>query len=584
MIRAGALALVVALGGGTAAAQGQGFRMLNDSSNPFPYYIDGRYPEPVPGILLSDVQTATDQAWATWQAVPCNDDAFLSLGPSTNNPNIIDPEDPSEAYNVSSIWLVDAGDPYWNVVLDVDIMSAAVPTAYGGVLSTCDIYLAGIDFDWTLSPPCNDSCSNWVDLQSVLLREAGHCQGLGDTSNIGDVMFAEGPLDYVKRELSTNDVQAICQQAPKVGAIGSACSAGPCAPGSSCVQPAPPDGGASEAVCSQGCDPMSTIAQCPPPFICMPSTLIPDSTGACLAPTAGFVTQVGMACTQDQDCGSANGACLQPAALPSGANAWVAGYCTQSCGPQYAPCPANSSCQDYGLATNICLQTCRPGSADCRPNYACAAIGDGSEGVCVPGCHSNDDCNQAGGNYICRTCDGLCLATQDPTAQLGDPCTSPSSCPAGDVCLGFGANPDSGICAQACGTTCSACAGGSSCRPVGADGVLYCLLDCAGGACPDGLQCSETSAGLSCLPACGSSADCPVGDSCLGGQCVSPDAGGGSCPLCFADSGIPPPPPDAGPLMGGNGGCGCQVADEFGLLAWVVVLCALGGRRAWRSQ
>jgi MYXO-CTERM domain-containing protein len=576
-MRAGWVVLC-ALSAASAHAQGLGFRMLNDASNPFPYFIDGRSLEPVPNILLSQVQTSTDDAWATWQAVSCNADAFQSMGSSANNPNISDPADPYDAFSVSSVWLTDAGNPYWNFVLGRGIIGAAVPQAYGGVLTTCDIYLNGLDFVWTTNGtgPTN---THWVDLQSIVLHESGHCQGLGHTNDYGDVMYAGEALDYVKRQLSINDVQNICLQSPKVGAVGSACSAGPCAAGNVCVTPPVPDGGSAERICSTGCDPTSTITQCPAPFVCIPSNLIPPQAGACLDPSASFVTQVGKACAQDGDCGSAIGKCQQPVTLPSNTVVWVGGYCTQLCGSSYPPCPAASRCENYGNA-NICLQTCRPGSADCRPAYGCAPIDDGSEGVCLPGCRASADCT--GGNYICRSCDGLCLAQQNPTAQLGDVCTVPASCAIGQVCLGFGTNPDAGICAQACGSTCTACPVGSSCRPVGANGVLYCLLDCPAGTCPNGLQCSETSAGPSCLPACGSDPDCPVGDHCISGKCVSPASGDGGCPLCRADSGNPPPPQDAGGHAGGNGGCGCQAAGAPVMLA-LLALALLGARR-WRSR
>jgi hypothetical protein len=584
VIAAGAL-----LGAASADAQGLGFRMLNDANNPFPYYIDGRSLEPVPNLLLTQVQTSTDNAWATWQAVSCNADAFQSLGPSTNNPNIVDPADPYDAYNVSSVWLVDAGDPYWNFVLGDGIIGSAVPQAFGGVLATCDIYLNGRDYVWTTDgtgPP--DAL--WVDLQSIVLHESGHCQGLGHTNDIQDVMYAGEALQYVKRQLSINDVQAVCLQAPKAGAVGSACSAGPCATGSVCVTPPLPDGGSAEPICSAGCDPTSTIAQCPAPFVCIASNLIPPNTGACLDPSASYVTQVGKTCAQDGDCGSAIGKCQQPVTLPTNTTVWVGGYCTQLCGTSYPPCPATSLCENYGNA-NICLQTCRPGSADCRPGYGCAPIGDGSEGVCLPACGTNADCAGAGGNYVCRTCDGLCLAQQNPTAQLGDICTAPANCSVGQVCLGFGTNPDSGICSQACGSTCTSCPAGSSCRPVGANGVLYCLLDCPAGTCPNGLQCSETSAGPSCLPACGSDPDCPVGDHCISGKCVSPSNGDGGCALCFVDSGSPPPPPpqDAGGQGSGGNGCGCQAAGPPVMLVLLACALALGragaqGGRRWRSR
>jgi MYXO-CTERM domain-containing protein len=578
----GAAAFAVA---GVAFAQAEGFRMLNDTTNPFPYYIDGRSNSPTSNLLLQDIQTATDDAWQTWQQVPCNDDAFVDLGPSTNNPNITDPENIYGQYNLSTVWITDGGDPYYNYALVGQVVGMAIPQAYGGILYNCDIFLNAVDFTWSVNGQAPAPIGNvgWADVWSIVLHESGHCQGLGHTDNVADVMYPYEALDTTKRVLSVDDVQQVCSIAPKTGAVGSPCQTTPdCqATGLSCIKPPLPDGGTAESMCSEGCDPDAGIVECPTPFVCEYSSLTPGSPGSCLAPTANYVTKVGASCESMADCGGPAGIC-QTFNFPSGDPQWVDGYCTQLCGSQFEPCPANAVCANYA-GGDQCLVTCRPGGADCRPTYACAPFGDGTQGVCVPGCGGDQDCASG---YLCRTCDGLCIAQQNPSGRIGDICTSPSQCGAGQLCLGFGTNPMYGVCSAPCGSSCSACPTGSGCLPVGTDGALWCLVDCAAGRCATGLYCGQTSDGPACLPAtCATANDCPVGDSCVNGVCQNPFSDGGNpCPLCFDGGTLPDSgsPGYDGGTSGGNGGCGCAGTSQGPMeLLILAALATLRRRRPW---
>jgi hypothetical protein len=401
------------------------------------------------------------------------------------------------------------------------------------------------------------------------------------------VMYPYEALDTTKRVLAADDVQQVCAIAPKTGAVGSPCQSTPDCQSSTltCILPPLPDGGAGEAMCSEGCDPDAGIVQCPAPFVCEYSALVAGSPGSCLAPTANYVTKVGAACQQNADCGGAAGVCNVNQTFPSGDPQWVNGYCTQTCGPQYEACPANAECASYG-GQNTCLVTCRPGGADCRPYYACAPFGDGTQGVCVPGCGGDSDCAVG---YLCRTCDGQCLAQQNPVGRIGEVCTSSANCGPGQLCLGFGTNPAYGVCSAPCGSACTACPNGSSCLPVDSNGSLWCLLDCAAGQCSSGLYCGQTSAGPACLPAtCASANDCPVGDSCVNGVCENPYDSGTPCTLCNDGGGGPMPDGGHGGDGGGgnlNGGCGCANAGSAPLgLLLLLTLARLKRRRAWASR
>lgn len=533
------------------------YKMLNTSNDPFRYYIDGRMQQPNT-VLIGQIQTATDQAYQTWEAVSCAYPAFASMGLSTNNPQITNPGDPYDTFNVTAYWVSDPGDPYYSFALaGGNATMAAVPLAYAGTLYQCDIYINAVDFKWsTLTPTPSTS----LDLESFLLHEIGHCIGLGHSEFYDDVMWASLPYGVQRRSLSTRDQQKVCLVAPQTGAVGSPCTddASCGASNLKCVSPPQADGGTAPKMCSKGCEP-GVPGGCDDPFVCKPGSLIAGSNGACLPSRGDFVTQVGAPCASATQCGSPVALCQPEGQLPSGFPAYQGGYCTQDCGVGQTPCPAGSECIDFGNNALRCMKSCRLGTGDCRAGYSCLRV-DVDSNICIPSCHSNADCGGTGA-FVCRTCDRICAATQNPSGLIGDLCQSNANCGPGQACITFANQTNTSICSQTCSTSSCLCPTGTTCHPL-ANGDRYCLKDCVSGACPNGLQCGLLPTGRACIAPCASNEECPVGSYCYAGQCTDPTADAGACVLCNSnvDAGQPTignQRPDAG-SGGSSGGCGCQ--------------------------
>ncbi len=323
------------------------FKMLNDARDPFGYYFDARSSSPA-GLQLSVVQSATQSAWKKWDDISCASTAFRFLGPTTNV--VPDPADPYDVYNVSTVWVSSRQDPVYQAALGVSVSAVTLPLTYAGVLQQCDIYLNAADFAWSTTTPTPSGSS---DVETLVLHEVGHCQGLDHTNvDLADVMYPVAPVGAQKRALQPRDAAQLCYRYPASNGLGSPCDGGTgsCGTGSlKCVPVAQPDGGVKH-MCSQGCALMQG-GQCDIPFVCTASSAFsPQYAGACLPPD-NSVTQVGKPCTQSSQCGSANAICFlenQPNPLPSGAPAWKDGYCTHNCGTGQPGCPAGSACLDIG--------------------------------------------------------------------------------------------------------------------------------------------------------------------------------------------------------------------------------------------
>jgi hypothetical protein len=563
------------------------FKMMNNPTNPFPWYQDDRNANPV-GLTLASAQASTQNAWLNWDNVSCASTAFSFKGGAVAN-SVPNPGDPYDIYNVSTLWVTSDTDPFYTMNFSShDVTSLTLPLSYAGVLQQCDIYMNGVDRTWQTMTPTQAGAT---DVETLVLHEVGHCQGL-DHSYLypEDVMYATTPIGDQKRVLSTHDIGALCAQYPAVGGVGSPCLAdGGCGsnPSVKCVKPPQSDGGPGLPVCTVGCTTGINFV-CTAPFACKTSTLFSPMNGACLPPGQN-VTPVGHPCTvatQAVDCPSSLGQCIPEGIQASSSPLWKGGYCSQSCNPGMPDCPSGSECIDFGDPglKKVCLKQCRIGTADCLPGYTCVLAPSGNA-VCASSCYSNADCDPGGG-YLCRVCDGTCLALQSPTGQIGDACVNESTCGAGQVCAKFGA-ASQGICSQPCAGACTACPTGSTCHPVGSRGELYCLRDCHPHTCPTGLQCGQLPSGSGCMPPCAGPLDCPVGNVCdNSGECVNPyadyDAG---CTLCPTqqDGGNKQTngAPDAGTLPGpGSGGCGCrETSGSAGVAALLALAAALSLRR-----
>jgi hypothetical protein len=579
----------------TAAAQAQqeylGYKMLNTRDFPFRYYLDARLTNPA-GIAISQVEAATTAAFQTWENVGCAYPDFQYMGFHTTNSSITDVRDTNDAFNVSTIWVTNSTDPYYQTALAGGRSpSATMALTYAGYLYQCDIFINAVDARWT-TLAVTDPGQQLRDLQSALTHEVGHCLGLADIGYIEtSVMNPILQPGTTRRTLDQEDVQNICEWSPEDGAVGSPCSdSDPCSNGLACIPFLGTDNRELYRYCSRGC-PGLNPGECPTPFSCENSTAVPGSTKACLAVPNRAVTQVGKPCNTSPDCGSPVGVCQTPVALPSEHTAWVDGYCYQACNASStaSTCPGGSVCvnTDAQGANDRCFKRCRPGTGDCRPGYTCAPLPEGD--VCVPNCYNDLDCN--GGttatNFACRVCDRVCVENRPTGRSVGDPCFNSNECGAGQFCF-FMNNHPQGICTQTCNTAACGCPSGTSCKQVGADRV--CMKDCSTGTCSTPLQCNPVGETLSCTGACRTNQDCQRGFECFANGCrnpqQTPDAG---CTLC-SDGGTPPPPPppppDGGMGGGGPGGCGCSgtPASALALFGAFALLLLSGGRRPWRRR
>lgn len=595
-MRAGVLGVCAFLLAAVAAAQTYNYldyRMINNAQDPFPYWVNDVQRG---GLSKSQVEGATQAAFQSWDDVSCASTAFIYKGDVSSNPAIIDGEDPSDTYNVSTTLVSSASDGLYDYALGGGVaISGSVALTYAGTLYQCDIYLNNVptvnDADpnasfipnWTTGTP---TAADALDVQTFVAHEVGHCQGLGHTPNpeATDIMRPDLTFGVQIHTPSAADQGALCYAYPVDGRQGSPCPPASCNTGLACVTTQRADGGTFPPICAQGCTPGDVNSTCPLPYGCAPSSQVPGYTGACV-PFDGNQTQVGKACGDQVDCGSALGVCENAGTFPSGADAWPGGYCVQDC--LNNSCPAESACTSFTDGSKLCLKTCRVGSGDCRDGYVCTQTNAAASPICVAQCHGNSDCATG---YQCRTCDGVCLAVQNPNATIGTACTQDAQCGFGETCFLNGAS--TGVCTQSCATSCGACPGGTTCHPAGTNGDLICLRDCTPGSCGAGEQCADTSTGKGCLPGCTSNAQCPVGDVCNAGECVVasvPDAG---CGGCTVDAGTPPLKSDAGtgPGPSSDGAFGCEAAP--GSASWVglwPLLLALGWltqrrRRTWRSR
>ena len=556
------------------------YKMVSSQQSPFPVYVDSRSNSPA-GIDTILMQNAVLRAWDTWNAVQCAFPKVRWLGPTTGT--VPNPQESYDAFSVTPVWLLsndaDATQVFGNPSL---VMAITLPRAYAGVLQTCDIYFNGFAQNWSVDPTTPRGAA---DVETVALHEAGHCLGLGHYFG-PSVMEQVVETGEAVRSLAQLDVQMFCGRYPLQGESGSPCFAdGGCQQTDLKCVPQPVTNGVSTSLCTRGCS-TGANTRCDVPFTCQASTTFSGFSGACLLP-GSIVTAVGRDCVMNPDCGNSVGYCQRPLPASAGRQFWVEGYCTQACEPGQPPCPAGSICSTLAIGDR-CLQSCRVGLADCRVDYACAQVDAiGTTGVCVPRCYTDLDCANST-QFTCRTCDGLCVARQNVAGAIGDPCLMDSECGAGQVCRITHPLSNQKQCVQQCSRGCGACPTGSTCTPAGR-GELFCLRDCAGpGTCGPALRCADTQVGLSCLPQCNSQAECPVGQNCFMGECITPMEGDGGCTTlqCRPDAGRPivVPPKDAGTGPGGTGGCGCSSVDPSLGFALLALMGLVTRRRSWRTR
>lgn len=580
-----------------AAAQEDLYYNYKIFHDPLGWYLDARGGHTQTGLSINSVETATKNAFDTWESVTCSYVNFTYLGQRNNGGN----PDPQDDFSVSTNWITSADDPYYDLALGGgEAVAAAIPLTYAGAVLQCDIYVNGANYAWSVASP---TPSTSIDLQTAITREVGHCLGLASVSDPASVMHWTLSPGQQRRTLTAGDQDQLCDRYPQDG-YGSPCiydgGRGSCnQPGRSlqCITAPLPSGATSTPFCSEGCNYSTTVNACEPPHVCRASTLFSGFSGACM-PNNNDVVQVGAPCD-----GGTVGACgPQPKAecflqgsLPSGSPAWNGGYCTQDCTVGDATsCPSGASCVDLGSGVGPkCLQDCRAGSGDCRAGYSCVALSGYASGVCVSSCGADDDCpNSSGGIAWCRSCDGLCFDKDNPAKEIGDYCTSDSGCGPAQFCYKQ-PNRGDGVCTQTCTTACSACPNGSFCSDDNPYNISICMRGCREYTCPMQTQCSAVDEGRACLPLCNTDLDCPDPFICGNDRhCQHPaivaDAGAAG-ELTFAGEGGPgsPNPVYDGGVTGGDGsGCGCGATPGPAAL-WVAaaaVAMLQGRRRRWRLR
>lgn len=236
-------------------------------------------------------------------------------------------------------------------------------------------------------------------------------------------------------------------------------------------------------------------------------------------------SSVGAPCADGSECTDEGGACIPPDQFPGG-------YCTVDCAGG-AECPIDSSCVMLGGGNSLCLLDCDPsmvGADQCRAGYGCA--GEGTEGVCFPGCEEDADCG-AGQTCFPNANGGSCRTVG---VEIGAACDGSSSCGEGQNCLserrwGFPGGSCGVIFVDCDPDTDAGCPGDAACLEIMGGGGTFgiCIDGCETDAdCTrSGYECTEQQNGRSSY--CGVAFDpANLGEicsadrgPCTGGTCLS---------------------------------------------------------------
>jgi len=314
-------------------------------------------------------------------------------------------------------------------------------------------------------------------------------------------------------------------------------------------------------LCADSCDPWNPTGACGSGSYCK---MIDCEQGACMPGSSGPLA-AGEACGQDTDCQSL---LCKPAADGNS-------YCAIRCTLDAADCLPDQVCSAMGVTCGACLSS---------------ALAQGPRGVgelCQMGqnCRSGLCINDQGASYCSIPCqqDVVCpdgfhcqeerCVRGDPGAA-GDPCLYSEDCGPGLICYSDG---ETSYCTeQGCGT----CPQGMTCTQTTA-GSAVCALDAAtvGSRCVSSVDCFTGSCMIIggealCTQPCGLGQACPTGTFCM-----MSDSGALAC----APNSVPPvvttPPPDDN---GGGGHGGCQAAGDGaanGLLIWLLGVALWSWRR-----
>lgn len=210
------LLLLCAMASAAQAQQYLPFKNMSTAANPFRFYVDARVANPA-GLQLGAVASASEAAWSTWNALSCAvpKASYAGLSTAVPIPHVTDSHD---IYNVTPVWVETMGDPtYTGVFGSQSITAISLPLTYAGELQNCDTYLNAVDFDWTT----DGVVANKLDVETVLLHEAGHCLGLDHFFAAGgNVMQSTVTPGVSRRALAPIDADALCMRYPSMNAVG----------------------------------------------------------------------------------------------------------------------------------------------------------------------------------------------------------------------------------------------------------------------------------------------------------------------------------------------------------------------------
>jgi len=277
-------------------------------------------------LSLTDVMTAVDAAFATWQAVPCSSLSYVDMGLT----------DLGAAVDTTNVILFTESN--WTYGAEA---AAATSVYIVPGMQTADININGQDWTWAIGPPGDAIDSNTLDLQAVLTHETGHFSGLNHSQREYETMYYSWKPWQDQRFPSYDDKQGLCSIYPK---MADECPPATCPSNQACTSY--PLG----TMCTGTPDPVG--ASCNYDHGACDSFCLYTATDL----SSGYCSQF---CTQNTDCPLA----YHCAAATSGTSMMV---CLLGAQPVQDPCTTDAQC---GAGTYCNGTSC---TFDCRDDTDCS--------------------------------------------------------------------------------------------------------------------------------------------------------------------------------------------------------------------